>query len=61
MAVVHNDLASVLTGTGAHSEAEEHVRRSLAIASSLETSPEVLEAMATFYCNLGVILSYQGI
>ena len=60
VAVIHSDLAAALCGVGDFPPAEEHVRRSLEIAGSLEPSPEVREAMATFHCNLGVIQSRQG-
>ena len=57
--MLHNDLATALDRTGQYAEAEEHVLHSLEIASSV-VDQDVLEHLATFHYNLGMILVHQG-
>ncbi len=60
VAVLHNDIATALDRLDQGSEAEEHVRRSLDIAASLEADENVAESLVTFQYNLGLILLHQG-
>ena len=54
-----NDLTTALDGLGNVAEAEQLVRRSLEIASSLKDQ-DVSEYLSTFYFNLGTILTHKG-
>ena len=59
VAVVCNDLTTALDGMGDLVEAERLIRRSLEIASSLKDQ-DVSQYLATFYFNLGTILTHKG-
>ena len=57
--MVCNDLTTALDGMGDLVEAERLIRRSLEIASSLKDQ-DVSQYLATFYFNLGTILTHKG-
>ena len=57
--MVCNDLTTALDGMGDVEEAERLLRRSLEIASSVKDQ-DVSEYVATFYFNLGTILTHKG-
>lgn len=59
VAVLHNDLATALEMAGEYVEAEKHVAESLEVADSVGGA-NISEHLATFYYNLGTILSRQG-
>lgn len=59
VAVLHNDLATALEMAGDYVEAERHVTESLEMAGSV-SGGNIAEHLATFYYNLGTILSRQG-
>ena len=62
VAVLHNDLATALDGSGRHSEAENHAHASLEIMTdSHATDTDIdMEYFARVYYNLGIILSHEG-
>ena len=61
VAVLCNDLATALDRVGRFSEAESLVNDSLEIVSAVGSGPEAAEYLATFYYNLGAILTHRGI
>lgn len=60
VAVLHNDLATALDGSGEFADAEYHARTSLEIMSRSHTAEPDAEYLARVYYNLGMILNHQG-
>ena len=60
VAILHNDLATALDGSGAYRDAESHVRTSLEIMSGSHTTDADAEYLTRVYYNLGMVLHHQG-